>query len=302
MSTVSRDPRARFAAAIAISLLANAVIWTAVGTGLTYRISAPLPPIEFQRVVIDNRGRKVVKVVKPEEVKRKVQRIVHEPPPKPVVHHVAPPPPTPHAPPPRPTHALPPPQGAHNRVLTAPRPSGAPKPTDFDARPDGNAKLGQPTEAQAPGNAVVNPPVPPKTETPAPTAPPPPQTPPPPAQSTNPPAEKPPVEKPPVETPKEPPPPPQKPKGPTQKAQPVSTVEPEIPDELKSQDFKSFVRVKVDIAADGTFTVVLRTSSGNEDVDKRVLEALKKWKWKPALAEGQPVDSTQLFRFEFEVK
>ncbi len=40
---------------------------------------------------------------------------------------------------------------------------------------------------------------------------------------------------------------------------------PEIPDELKRQEYKSFVRVKVQIAADGAFTVVLRTSSGNQE-------------------------------------
>jgi outer membrane biosynthesis protein TonB len=47
---------------------------------------------------------------------------------------------------------------------------------------------------------------------------------------------------------------------------------------------------------------VLRTSSGNTDVDQRVLEALKKWTWKPALKDGTPVDSVQYFRFEFEVQ
>ena len=83
---------------------------------------------------------------------------------------------------------------------------------------------------------------------------------------------------------------------------PDSAVNPEIPDELKRQEFKSFVRVKVNIAADGTFTVILRTTSGNQEIDRRVLAALNKWKWKPALKDGVAVDSTRLFRFDFEVK
>ena len=32
------------------------------------------------------------------------------------------------------------------------------------------------------------------------------------------------------------------------------------------------------------------------------LEALKRWRWKPALRDGEPVESTLLFKFEFEVQ
>ncbi|HWA82479.1 MAG TPA: TonB family protein, partial [Fimbriimonadaceae bacterium] len=95
---------------------------------------------------------------------------------------------------------------------------------------------------------------------------------------------------------------PPKPKGPTKDAEPVNEVQPEIPDSLKSQELKTFVRVKVEIAEDGTFEVILRTSSGKPDVDKIILDSLKRWKWKPALKDGQPVKSTQLFKFEIEVK
>ena len=83
----------------------------------------------------------------------------------------------------------------------------------------------------------------------------------------------------------------------------VVEVKPQIPDDLKQAGgYSSFVRVKVVIAVDGTFTPVLRTSSGNQEIDQRVLQALKKWKWKPALADGKPIASTQYFRFEFEVQ
>ena len=79
-------------------------------------------------------------------------------------------------------------------------------------------------------------------------------------------------------------------------------MQPSIPDSLKKGEFKSFVRVVVEIEADGSFTVSLRTSSGNTEIDQRVLDALKKWRWKPALKNGQPVASTQRFKFEFEVQ
>ena len=58
----------------------------------------------------------------------------------------------------------------------------------------------------------------------------------------------------------------------------------------------------LDVDADGNASVTLRTSSGNQEIDSRVLNALKKWKWKPALKNGEPVSSVQRFKFEFLVK
>ncbi len=109
-----------------------------------------------------------------------------------------------------------------------------------------------------------------------------------------------------VETPATPMPEPEpaKPKGPTRDAEPDpdSQVKPEIPDDLKHGDYKSFVRVKVEVEADGTFTATIYKSSGNPDIDDRVMKALEKWKWKPALRNGVPVKSTQRFKFEFLVQ
>ncbi|MBC8139207.1 MAG: TonB family protein [Fibrella sp.] len=76
---------------------------------------------------------------------------------------------------------------------------------------------------------------------------------------------------------------------------------PRLPDSLRDSGYKSFVRVEVEVLEDGRFTVTMRDSSGNPDVDTRVLDALKRWKWKPALRNGIPVTSTELFRFDFDV-
>ena len=93
-----------------------------------------------------------------------------------------------------------------------------------------------------------------------------------------------------------------KPSGPTREAEPSRQVQPTIPEALRQGAFKSFVRVVVEIEADGSFEVSLRTSSGNAEIDQRVLEALRKWTWKPALKSGQAIASTQRFKFEFEVQ
>jgi protein TonB len=89
---------------------------------------------------------------------------------------------------------------------------------------------------------------------------------------------------------------------PSVEAVPIEEVRPEIPDELRTQQYTSNVRVKVDVTADGTAVPVLKTSSGNPEIDKRVLAALRKWRWRPALLDGRPMESTRYFRFEFEVR
>jgi len=89
---------------------------------------------------------------------------------------------------------------------------------------------------------------------------------------------------------------------PSVEAQPIEQIKPEIPYELRSQDYKSFVRVSVVVDTDGSSIPTLKTSSGNDKVDLQVLSALKKWRWRPALVDGHAVKSIRYFRFEFEVK
>ena len=267
------------------SVLGNGLFWYLLSTGASRTDPPPTPPeLVFDRVTINEEHKIVPK----------------KPDPKPIVKPKPPPPPK--EPPVRVVKPVAPPQGAHNRVLTSRLMPGPKPPSDFKALAGGNAQLGKPTDTQAAGNSVVNPPTPTPPVQPTP-APPPPPTPPTPQPAPPAPTPKPaPPPPPPSPPPPPPPPPPPVKHGPTQDATATHQENPELPDNLKSQSFKSFVRVKVNIAADGSFDVVLRTSSGNDDVDKLVLDALKRWKWKPALKDGDPVDSVQLFRFNFVVQ
>ncbi len=269
MSLAADKSEPRLAIGIVISLAVNAIVWAAASGIVNRHVKAVSPRLTFERVVIDKKT----------GVKRPVPKK-----PKPIVHKLLKPPPPQ---PPRPA------EPTHNQVVTAAPSPNAPK-TDFHAPAGGAAPLGKPVETQ--GSALVAPPpsAPVVTEKPAPPAPP--------ASVVT---EKPPA---PVDAPKTAPPPPPppvekpKPVGPTRDAEPANTVSPEIPENLKSDSLKAFVRVKVHIQPDGSFEVILRTSSNNSEVDRLVLDALKKWKWKPALLEGEPVESTKLFKFEFEVK
>ncbi len=214
------------------------------------------------------------------------RRIILPPPPKPI-HKPPKPKPKPlpkpvvvpkHALPPKPQpvkHLPPPPSAAHNRVLTANGPTQA----AHTALAGGQVKLGQPVVGQNPGEGSDNsqPPVP----APVPPAP---------------------VQPKPAVRPAPPPPAPV-PAGPTQDPEITDEVKPEIPDELKGGDYKSFVRVTVFVGADGAVqSVELRTSSGNPDIDARVVYALKHSKYRPALSNGQPVAGTLKFRYNFEVQ
>jgi protein TonB len=282
---------ARIRVAVVASVLINLVVWNAAASIARRPVIHAPQMVEITRVNIDRSGHKTVRVVTPKMIRHKIQQVHKEIiKPRPVVVRSQPQP--------RPHQPAPPPPGAHNRVLIAKADPHAPPPApdDHTALAGGNADVGKPTDQQAVGDAKVNPPTPPAKvpETqPAPT---------PPAKTPE--TQPMPTQLAPAATqPAVPPPTPPKPKptGPTRDAQPANQVQPEIPDSLKSGDYKSFVRVRVEISADGSFTPILRTSSGNPEIDKRVLEALKRWKWQPALQNGEPVDSVQLFKFEFEV-
>jgi TonB family protein len=290
----------RLLVGFAASVVLNFILWRAAAAIAKHPPVFTPRPVEITRVILDNKGHKTEKIVTKHDIQKKKETVLR----KPVVIPI--PKPTPRANVPKPTPIRPiktepikpaAPPTAHNNVLTAPPDKNAlPKSDDHTALKGGNADVGKPIDQHL-GNATTNPPVVPKVEQPitpkvetkvvAPVA----KAEAPKTESVAPPA---PIE--PVM------PAPPKPRGPSREAQPDNQAQPEIPDDLKHGNFKSFVRVKVEIDTDGSFTPILRTSSGNADIDSRVLEALKKWKWKPALKDGISVKSVQLFKFEFEVQ
>ncbi len=321
----------RLAWAAAASLLGNLLLWRGVAAMAAHPVHYDLKPVEITRIIVQPNGKRAEKVVTKKQIEKKVVQARKEPPkpkPPPIVHpvvhpvrpHIEAPVPHPirpqmahHDAPPR--HAapikvaqLPPPETAHNRIITAPDTKTA-APTDHVVQAGGNAAVGKPMNQQGSGNAVTNPDTIVKNTTPQPTPKVEPKPDPKPAlpsgnDKKDVPAPDPQPRPDPKPVPKPDPLPEPKPKkkGPTREAEPTDQTKPDIPDELKHGDFKSFVRVAVDIDTDGSFSVTLRTSSGNPDVDSRVLDALKKWKWKPAMKNGDPISSVQRFKFEFEVQ
>ena len=268
--------------AVIASVLLNIVGWRAVAAMAKRPMYVAPRPVEITRVIIDKNGHKIEKKITKAQIKKHLVQIRKPPVQKvrPVTFR-------------QPQRAPEPPQ--HSKVITAPE--KGPGNDEPQVLPGGNADLGkavvqQPDSTPAPAPDLKPMPAPPPVVTKAPE--------PVKVKQTDP--APPPVIKqpdpPPVAHPDTPP----VHKGPTKDAEPSDEIKPEIPDSLKHADFKSFVRVKVEIDEDGSATTILRTSSGNAEVDQRVLDALKKWKWKPALQNGERVKSTQLFKFEFLVE
>lgn len=280
-STILPNSPRRFSIAIVASVLANLALWFSLSQ-LSVRLIAHRPPavLEFSRVTMDEKHVIHPKIIKPKEIKKRIEQVKPKPPePKKVVQ----PTPQPKKAPP------PPPQGAHNRIVTAKAPTAASEDHSFVAPTGGNAPVGVPSVQQE-GSGTTN------TTKPPPAAPPAAPPPAPPVKQEAPPAP------PPAQPAPAPAPPPVKPTGPSRDAEPTYKVDPTIPDSLLSQEFKKSVRVRVHILPDGTFTVELRQTCGNPDVDKLAIDALKRWKWKPKLVDGVPTEDTQTFRFEFEVR
>lgn len=84
--------------------------------------------------------------------------------------------------------------------------------------------------------------------------------------------------------------------GPTRGAEPEYTFPPLVP--AGAGEFNSRVRVKVTIEPNGSVRPELLRKSGDKAVDEAILEALRAWKWKPALKNGDPVRSSQQFDYD----
>lgn len=89
-------------------------------------------------------------------------------------------------------------------------------------------------------------------------------------------------------------------RGPNRVAMPIETIEPNVSMSQMAQGVQNSVDVTVDIAADGRHSERIVRSSGSQEVDRLVLEAMTKWKWDPAAAAGNPIASTQNFKFTFK--
>ena len=82
----------------------------------------------------------------------------------------------------------------------------------------------------------------------------------------------------------------------------VQSPPPVIPSELHEHCFKSCCLARFIIQPDGKAQVTLLSSSGSPDIDEITMATLRRWKFKPAVLNGKPVQSTRRVKVEFEVE
>ena len=77
---------------------------------------------------------------------------------------------------------------------------------------------------------------------------------------------------------------------------------PELPAELRRHDVEWVARARFAVAADGSATVELIEATSEPHLNRLLLEALKRWRFFPALEQGRPVASTLELRIPISVK
>jgi TonB family protein len=84
-------------------------------------------------------------------------------------------------------------------------------------------------------------------------------------------------------------------------AEVMKIVLPTLTDRMRSGIFKPSVKATVTVDADGTHTELIEPS-GNPDADRAVVDAMKRWEWKPATKDGKAVKSTKQIQIELVVR
>lgn len=87
--------------------------------------------------------------------------------------------------------------------------------------------------------------------------------------------------------------------GPSRPAEAAQLFLPDLPDDIAQRTVPSAVRVSVKVGVDGSATPVLVKGTGFVDLDDRVMDAIRRWKWSPALRFGQAVPSEERFDYDF---
>lgn len=84
---------------------------------------------------------------------------------------------------------------------------------------------------------------------------------------------------------------------------PVNKLPPTYPSSLLSKGIGGRVLVTCTVDADGRVTgTSIKQSSGHPDLDKAAVNAVNKWKFKPATKGGRKIKATCVVPFNFEVK
>jgi protein TonB len=77
---------------------------------------------------------------------------------------------------------------------------------------------------------------------------------------------------------------------------------PEIPEALRHQNIQVVAVARFRVAATGSAQVDLVEPTGDPDLNRALLESLKRWRFFPAMQDGRPVASTIDIRIPISVR
>ena len=77
---------------------------------------------------------------------------------------------------------------------------------------------------------------------------------------------------------------------------------PEIPDALRRRSIDAVALARFRVAADGSAQVELIEPTSDPDLNRALLDSLKRWRFSPAMQNGQPVASSVDIRIPVSVK
>jgi protein TonB len=77
---------------------------------------------------------------------------------------------------------------------------------------------------------------------------------------------------------------------------------PELPDALRRRNMEMVAVARFSVASDGSARVTLIEPTSDPDLNRALLDSLKRWKFFPAMQDGKPVASNIDIRIPISVK
>lgn len=77
---------------------------------------------------------------------------------------------------------------------------------------------------------------------------------------------------------------------------------PRIPDSLLGEEIDTIALARFHVAGDGKTTVELVQATHEPSLNRAILDALRQWRFKPAIRNGTPVESTVELRIPIRVR
>ncbi|WP_236067020.1 energy transducer TonB [Paraburkholderia haematera] len=81
----------------------------------------------------------------------------------------------------------------------------------------------------------------------------------------------------------------------------ISQPLPELPDDLREQAYQTVATARFAIHVDGSADVELIKPTSNPRLNQILIEALRRWRFFPAMQAGHPIESRQDIRVHFNV-